>query len=173
MALAEDLSRSKHIGDRQAKVYAAIEVGIARDEICERLDMSESNSYQTYYDAEDNVAHAEHIATMLEDHPALNPPKTVSDVSMSEFDPARDRFDSDTRHGPDKDLTGEQYADGSDQLVTVRQSLVEDSDGIAGYLINRVNLSTGELDRRALSAARLDELIEEGALSEATASLND
>jgi hypothetical protein len=171
MALADDLARSKHIGEQQAKVYAALEVGIAREEVRERLDISKSNSYQTYYDAEDNVEHAEHIAAMLHDHPVLNPPQTVVDCSMDEFKPGRDSFDSDVRHDRDEDLTGEQFVDDNGNLVIVRQTLAEDSDGISGYLVNRIYLDTGEVKRRAIAAERLDELREDGQLCSASAEI--
>lgn len=171
MALAEDLERSKHIGERQAKVYAAIKVGVDREEICERLDMNESNSYQTYYDAQDNVEHAEHLTAMLSDHPALHPPKAVVDANTDTFDPGRDSFDSDIRHDRDDDLTGEQFVDGSDHLVTVQQTLIEDNRGIAGYLVNRINLDTGEVERRAVAAGRLDELRGSGRLEPASAQI--
>jgi len=55
--------------------------------------------------------------------------------------------------------------------VTVRQTLAEDSDGISGYLVNHIYLDTGEVERRAIAAERLDELREEGQLCSASAEI--
>jgi len=174
MALADDLARSKHIGERQAKVFAALEVGVDRDEICNRLDMGESNSYQTYYDAEANVEHAEHIVEMLADHPALNPSKVVkSSVPMEEFDAEQDRFNSEVRHADSERLTDQQFVDDAGRLVTVQQPLgLTASNGVGGYLINRIRLSDGTVEELAVAADRLDQLIDEGQLTPATASVD-
>jgi len=171
MALAADLARSRHIGERQAEVYAALELGVARDEICDRLDMSDSNSYQTYYDARDNVEDARLLVALLDDHPALEPPKTVEECPADEFHAARDSFAGDTRHAGDDSHVGEQFVDDDGTLVTVRQSLAEDEDGTAGYLLSRIRLESAEVGEWAVSADRLDELLSQNRLTPATATV--
>lgn len=152
MTLAENLAQSDHIGERQAQVYAAADIyDIERDDILGRLDISDSNYYQTLYDARDNIEDAEWIESVLADPP--REPRTVTEPTpVEEWSPWMDDIDSNVRHDPTEDLTGELYR--------------HDIDDGAEPVAVKITQQTGGVSDRGASAYVLQKLLHDGTVGE-------